>query len=208
MVEGALGIDRVVEDDRVDDQAERAQLFLLALAVGLAQFAAAAVADVAGEAVAAFAAVELDEDAPPELLVVAVVEEVNRLWGSSDVLQRPGERREMARLAAQRANELARGGVALEQAAGDPEHVVVVLADQLRVDLVPSEPVQRTVVRRVQAPERGGAGVREARGVSVAEQAVEREHDVGVAGGVGRSSPRAARSWIACCGVSPSRVRW
>jgi len=52
----------------------------LALLVGLAQFAAAAVANVAGEAVAALAAVELDEDAPPEVLVVAVVEEVNRLW--------------------------------------------------------------------------------------------------------------------------------
>jgi hypothetical protein len=65
---------RVVEDDCVDDQAERAELFFLAFAVGLAQLAAAAVADVAGEAVAAFAAVELDEDAPPEPLVVAVVE--------------------------------------------------------------------------------------------------------------------------------------
>ena len=73
VVEGALGIDRVVEDDRVDDQAERPELFFLALAVGLAQFAAAAMADVAGEGVAAFAAVELDEDALPELLVVAVV---------------------------------------------------------------------------------------------------------------------------------------
>jgi hypothetical protein len=36
VVEGALGVDRVVEDDRVDDQAERAELFFLALAVGLA----------------------------------------------------------------------------------------------------------------------------------------------------------------------------
>ena len=72
-------------------------------------------------------------------LVVAVVQEVDRFRGSTDVLQRPGERREMARLTAQRANELAGGGVALEQAAGDPEHVVVVLADQPRVDLVPGE---------------------------------------------------------------------
>jgi hypothetical protein len=47
VVEGALGVDRVVEDDRVDDQAERSELFLLALAVALPQFAAVAVADVA-----------------------------------------------------------------------------------------------------------------------------------------------------------------
>jgi hypothetical protein len=79
VIEGALGVDRVVENDGVDDQAERAELLFLALAVGLAELAAAAMADVAGEAVAAFAAVELDEDPPAEVLVVAVVEEVDRL---------------------------------------------------------------------------------------------------------------------------------
>ena len=36
VVEGAPGVDRVVEDDRVDDQAERTELFFLALAVTLA----------------------------------------------------------------------------------------------------------------------------------------------------------------------------
>jgi hypothetical protein len=37
VVECALGVDRVVEDDRVDDQAERAELFFfLALVVALA----------------------------------------------------------------------------------------------------------------------------------------------------------------------------
>jgi hypothetical protein len=35
-VEGALGVDRVVEDDRVDDHTERAELFFLSLAVALA----------------------------------------------------------------------------------------------------------------------------------------------------------------------------
>ncbi len=48
VVQGAL----VVDDDRVDDQAERAELFFLAFAVGLAQLSAAAVADLAGESVA------------------------------------------------------------------------------------------------------------------------------------------------------------
>ena len=73
VIDGALGVDRVVEDDGVDDQAERIELFFLAVAVGLAELAAAAVADVAGEAVAAFAAVELDQDAAAEVLVVAVL---------------------------------------------------------------------------------------------------------------------------------------
>jgi hypothetical protein len=36
VVEGPLGVDRVVEGDAVDDEAERGELFFLALAVGLA----------------------------------------------------------------------------------------------------------------------------------------------------------------------------
>ncbi|MDQ6779056.1 MAG: hypothetical protein M3071_23160 [Actinomycetota bacterium] len=59
-----------------------------------------AVADVAGEGVAALAAVELRQDAPPERLVVAVVEEVDRLRGAPNVLQRLGEGREVAAVAA------------------------------------------------------------------------------------------------------------
>ena len=81
--------------------------------------------------------------------------------------------------------------MALQQAPGDPEHVVVVLADQPPIDLMTGEWVQRAVVGRVQAPEGGGAGVGEAWGVLLAEQTVEREHDVGVASGVGHDLPRA-----------------
>ena len=69
------------------------ELFFLAFPEGLAQLAAAAVADVAREAVAA------------KVLVVAVVEQVDP--GSSYLLQRLGERREVLGLAAQRADELA-----------------------------------------------------------------------------------------------------
>jgi len=36
LVKGALGVDRVVEGDAVDDEAERGELFFLALVVGLA----------------------------------------------------------------------------------------------------------------------------------------------------------------------------
>ena len=68
MIERALGVDGVVEHDRVQDQPERAELFFLAFAVGLAELAAAAVADVAGEAMAAFAAVELDQDGVPRAI--------------------------------------------------------------------------------------------------------------------------------------------
>ena len=46
----------------------------------------------------------------------------------------------------QRPDELAGGRVALQQAAGDAEQVVVVLLDERSVDLVARQAVQRAVV--------------------------------------------------------------
>jgi hypothetical protein len=43
LVEGSIHVDRVPQDDGVDDQAKGAELILLALAVALAQFTALAV---------------------------------------------------------------------------------------------------------------------------------------------------------------------
>ena len=100
-------------------------------------------ADIAREAVASFAAVELGEDPAPERLVVAVVEEVDGLRGATDVLECFGERGEVAGVAAQRSDQLAGGGVALQQAAGDAEQVVVVRLDQSGVDLVAGDLVKR-----------------------------------------------------------------
>jgi hypothetical protein len=80
VIEGALGVDRVVEDDGVDDQVERAELLFLAFA-GLAELAAAAAADVAGEAMAAFAAVELDQDGVPTTSVRNPTLSVSRRCG-------------------------------------------------------------------------------------------------------------------------------
>jgi hypothetical protein len=48
LVEGSIHVDRVPQDDGVDDQAKGAELILLALAVALAQFTALAVEDTAG----------------------------------------------------------------------------------------------------------------------------------------------------------------
>ena len=110
---------------------------------------------------AALAAVELGQDAPAERLVVAVVQQVDRLRGSADVLQRAGERGEVAGVAAQRSDELAGCRVALQQAARDAEQVVVVLLDEPGDDLVARERVQRAVVGRVQSPERRAAGIGE-----------------------------------------------
>jgi hypothetical protein len=56
-------VDRVPEHHEIDDNAERAELVLLPLPVALAELAAFAVENDAGELVTALAAVELVEDA-------------------------------------------------------------------------------------------------------------------------------------------------
>ena len=61
------------------DEAEAAELVLLALAVALPELAALAVKDHAGEPMAAFVAVELGQDAPPVAFVVDEAEQVERL---------------------------------------------------------------------------------------------------------------------------------
>jgi hypothetical protein len=52
--------------------------------------------------------------------------------------------------------------------------------DEARVDLVASKAVQRTVVGRVDAPERRAAGIGEPRGVLVAQQPEQAEDHVRV----------------------------
>ncbi len=62
VVEGGVLVAGVPQDDGVDDEAEGAELVLLAFAVGLAQLPALAVEDGPGEGVPALGPVELGED--------------------------------------------------------------------------------------------------------------------------------------------------
>src|ERR1700738_2042614 len=89
LVEGSTHVDRVPQDDGVDDQAKGAELILLALAVALAQFTALAVEDNAGELVTALAAVELVEDTAAVGFVVDVGQQVERLDDAGELFQRP-----------------------------------------------------------------------------------------------------------------------
>ena len=75
-VEGGIHVDRIPQYHEVDDDAERAELILLPLAVALAELAALAVKDDPGELVATLAAVELDQDAPAVALVIDESQEV------------------------------------------------------------------------------------------------------------------------------------
>ena len=78
-----LDVDGVPQRDRIEHEAESAQFFLLAFPATGGEFAATAVADSPGEAVAEFLAVELDEDASAFLAIVDVVEHMDGLDDTS-----------------------------------------------------------------------------------------------------------------------------
>jgi len=79
VVEGGVLVAGVPQDDGVDDEAEGAELVLLAFAVALAQLPALAVEDGPGEGVPALGPVELSEDPSAVGLVVEVGEQVEGL---------------------------------------------------------------------------------------------------------------------------------
>ena len=91
VVEGCLGVDGLPEDDDVDHHSERAELAFLSGLLVLGEFAEAAVEDVAGEPVAALAAVQDALDVSSVRGVVAVVQDVEGLDDSSEFDERSGE---------------------------------------------------------------------------------------------------------------------
>ena len=68
--EHGVHVQRIPQHDHVHDQAERAQLVFLPFAVALEQFAALAVEDLARQAVAAFAEIQLQQRGAAAGLVV------------------------------------------------------------------------------------------------------------------------------------------
>jgi len=158
----------------------------LAFAVGLGQLAFVAVEYAASEFVAAFAAVELAEDRAAVDRVVAVVEQVDGLRHAAQGGERAAKCREVPGVTSERAHQLRAGGLALEQAAGDTEDVLIALADQRHVNSVGRDRSQLSVVAcRIEHPEASTAGVAQPRGELKAEQPVEPEHDVGAASSIG-----------------------
>ena len=84
-------VDRVPQDDEIDDEAERAKLVFLTFAIALPQFAALAVEYDARKLVATFATIELDQDAAAITFVVDEAQHIERLGKAPQLLKRPRE---------------------------------------------------------------------------------------------------------------------
>ena len=59
LIEGSLHVDRVPQDDHVNDESQRTELIFLSLPIPLTQFASLAVEDSAPQAVSSLTSVEL-----------------------------------------------------------------------------------------------------------------------------------------------------
>jgi hypothetical protein len=81
----------VPEHERVEREAERAELVLLAVSVGLAQLALVAVEDDSGDGVTAFVAGEADACLPTVFLAVDPAEEVKGLGDAAELCDRTPE---------------------------------------------------------------------------------------------------------------------
>lgn len=88
VVEKAVDVAGVPKDDDVEEQAEGAELLLLALAVATAEVSAVAEEEETGEGMSGLAAIELGGETAAEGLVVDVVEEVEGLGDAADLLER------------------------------------------------------------------------------------------------------------------------
>lgn len=160
----------VPEHDGVDDEPEGAELVFLPFAVALAELTSLAVEDCSGQGVPAFGAIELGEDAPTVGFVVQVGEQVEGFGYPAEFGDGPAERRWSA-AALQDAKKFGGPHGAGGKAAGTVQQVVPVRGDEVGVDLVAGEAVERTVVGgAVDAPEPGGADVGQAGAELVAEQ--------------------------------------
>ena len=133
LVEGRLHIDGVPQHNHVDDDAECVELVFLAFTVTLPQFATFAVEDGAGQGMATFSPVQLDQRGATFGLIVEVRQRV-------DCLVDPSELRERLRQARwpiphlQRAHDTG-GRYAPEfQRADRPQHIVPLWGDSVEVD--------------------------------------------------------------------------
>ena len=170
LVDGGLDVGRVPQRDGVQRQAEGAELLFLFVPVSLPDLAALAVANAPGQAVPELLAVELGEDAAPLLLTVNVAEHVQRLDDAAEFGERAGQRGWPV-LHLQDAHDGPGMDAAQLQRPGQAQHVLPVLGDQVDIDAVAREPVQRAVIGAlVDAPEPGVADVGEPGTELVSEQ--------------------------------------
>ena len=76
LVQGGIHINCALQDDGVDDQAERPELIFLSLAVALSQFSPSAMEYIARQVMSAFVAIELYQDAPAFVFIANVRQKV------------------------------------------------------------------------------------------------------------------------------------
>ena len=193
LADGGLDVGRVPQRDGVQRQAESAELLLLFVPMGFPDYAAVAVANAPGKSVAELLAVELGEDAAALFLAVdveprgspGVAEHVQRLDDPSQLGERVGERSGTV-LDLQHAHDGAGMDATELQRSRQAQHVLPVAGDEIGVDAVAREPVQRAVVGgSVDAPEPGVADVGEPGAELVAEQPEQSDYRVGISCCVG-----------------------
>jgi hypothetical protein len=140
--------------------------------------------------VAALAAIELHQDAATVDFVVEVVEEAHGLDDATELGQGPGEPRR-AVVGLKGADEA--GGLhhAELEGAGETQEVVPMLGDELGVDAIAGQRIERAAIGLgIDPPQVGAAGVGEPRAELEAEQTEHAKDRIGVGAGIGHDLDR------------------
>ena len=161
------------ENDGIDDKTKRPKLVLLSFTVPLAQFTALAVEDGTGKTMTAFTAVELNQDAAAIGFVVNVSQQKKSL-GDTPKLGNGADEGGGPTAALDGAHKFRGTERAQLERTGDPQHVVPVVGDQIRIQPVASQPIENAVVGgSADAPEPSLTDVGKPRAELVAEQPVQ-----------------------------------
>ena len=165
-----VGVSGVEQGQQVEDEAEGAQLGLLAGPVRLVEVPSVPVEHGAGESMTGFLAVELAVYPASEPFVGDVVEHGDRAHHAPDLADRPGQ---WGRLAAalESSDEFRSRRSSGVEGGRHPADVIPVGGDQASADAVAGHPIERSVVNAgVEPPVTPVGQVGEARGELVAEE--------------------------------------
>lgn len=185
LFDGCLNVDRIPIGDHVEDEVESAEFLRLGLSAWRIEFTALAVADMPGEFVAVFVPVELGENAAASVTIADEIEDVDGLDDTPQLTESFGECGwPVPDL--QHMHDAGRLDLPHSERGSQSQEIVPALNDELDVDAVSGERIERTVVGRfVDTPEASTADIGKSGAELITEKPEKGEDNIAVSCRIG-----------------------
>ena len=173
-------VTRVPDHNRIQHQAERAELILLTNAVCLSQLAAATMEHTTSQTMPPFTRVDLNQQAATVYLVIHQIEEMEG-FADAPILRQCPRHAGVAPGTLKSLHKFVSAHRAKFERAGHTQQVIPILSNEVGVDAMTGHAVQGSILCGwIDAKEAGVAKIRQAWAEAIAEQHEEPKHDVGV----------------------------